>query len=118
MADANQRTGVLADRLRLATGVGNDEREAVLERLEPLGRRLASFPPETLELELSVKERGGADQRMTLECWISGRDRLVATSSRADFDAGLIEVRDDLMRQVNDSVTRREPRNNRNLRGR
>jgi hypothetical protein len=109
---------VLADRFRLGTGLGEDERETILERMQPLGRRLASFSPETVELELSVKEREGADQRVTLECWMAGRDRLVSTSRRPAFDDALVEVRDDMIRRINDATTRREPRNNRRLRDR
>ncbi len=55
---------------------------------------------------------------MTLECWIAGRSRLVATSSLRRLPAALAEVRDDLRRQLDDAKTRTEPRNNRHLRPR
>lgn len=118
MADDIAPTGILADRLRLGVGVAGDERAGIIERLQPLERRLASFRPETVDLELSAKERDRADQRVTLECWIAGEQRLVSTSRRERFDDALLEVRDDMIRRVNDAVTRREPRNNRRLRQR
>jgi ribosome-associated translation inhibitor RaiA len=63
-----------------------------------------------------VKERDEPSQRTTLEAWIAGQPRLVATSDRQDFDAAIAEVRDDLIRQITDAKNRTEPRNNRALR--
>ena len=66
-----------------------------------------------MELALSVKERDTPSQQTTLEAWIAGQPRLVATSRRTDFDASLIEVRDELIRQITDAKNRGEPRHNR-----
>lgn len=118
MADDIAPGDLLAERLRLGTGVGADEREEIIERLRPLERRLGSYRPDAVELELSVKERDRADQRVTLECWVAGEERLVSTSRRKAFDDALLEVRDDMIRRVNDAITRQEPRNNRRLRRR
>ena len=96
------------DRLRLATGFMRSEREEIVAQFAPLGARLRSFDDDAVDMELSVKERDGADQRVTLEVWIAGRERLVSTSSRADLRAALQEVRDDSVRQLNDAVTRTE----------
>lgn len=96
------------DALRLATGFAQSERDAILAQFAPLAARLKSFDRDAVDMELSVKERDGADQRVTLEIWIAGRARLVATSSRADLRAALQEVRDDSVRQLNDDVTRTE----------
>ena len=67
-------------------------------------------------MELSVKERDTPSQRTTLEADISGWPRLVATSSHAAMGKALVEVRDDLLRQITDHKTRMEPRNNRHRR--
>ncbi len=96
------------ERLRLATGFAMAERDGIVAQFAPLGARLRTFAPEAIDMELSVKERDGADQRVTLEVWIAGRERLVATSARADLRAALQEVRDDGIRQLNDDVTRHE----------
>ena len=40
----------------------------------------------------------------------------MATSDEPDIDAALIEVRDDLIRQLTDAKNRTEPRNRRSLR--
>lgn len=97
------------DRLRLVPEFRTDERAGILEVLfGRLERRLAHWQPEQVELELSVKERGTASQRTVLECWIAGVPRMVATSTEADLDRAVVEVRDDLFRQLNRYVTRRE----------
>lgn len=116
MPDTPEPTDVLRERLRLGTGFEESERSSVIERLRGLEKRLGSFPEDSLELELSIKERDGADQRLTLECWMAGRTRLVSTSASTPLDRALIEVRDDMVRQITDATNRREPRNNRRLR--
>lgn len=105
----------VVDILQLANGVTADEFEGVAAALGRLDERLRSFDAGTVELQLSVKERHTPSQRTTLEAWIAGqpRLRLVATSSRTNFDAALIEVRDEMVRQITDAKNRTEPRNNR-----
>jgi ribosome-associated translation inhibitor RaiA len=98
------------DALRLGTGFSADERDAIVDQFAPLGNRIRSL--RSVDMELSVKERDGAGQRVTLELWAAGRTRMVATSERADMDAALQEVRDDMVRQVNDTVTRGERHHN------
>lgn len=95
-------------RLRLATGFAISEREGIVAQFAPLEARLRSFERDSIDMELSVKERDGADQRVTLEVWVAGRERLVSTSSRADLRGALQEVRDDTVRQLNDDVNRNE----------
>ena len=106
---------VVAARLHLATGFLASERDWVVRRLAALGSRLRSFSDAQVELEISLKERHGAAQRVTLECWISRTPRLhvVSTSTARELAVVLNEVRDELIRQVDDAKTRTEPRNNR-----
>ncbi len=97
------------DRLRIVPEFRPDEYDRVRELLfGRLERRLSRWQPEQVELELSVKERDTSKQRMTLECWIAGEDRFVATSQEQDLQKGVIEVRDDLWRQIDKAVTKRE----------
>ena len=106
---------VIATRLHLATGFLSSERDWIVQRLAALGSRLRSFPDSQVDLEISLKERNGAGQRVTLECWISRTPRLhiVSTSSARELPAALNEVRDDLIRQVDDAKTRIESRHHR-----
>jgi len=111
-------TAVVAQRLHLATGFLATERGWVVERLAALGSRLRSSRDDQIDLEISVKDRKGVEQRVTLECWINRTPRLhlVATSSKRDLPGALNEVRDELIRQVDEAKTRTEPRSNRALR--
>lgn len=109
-------TPTVAATLRLANGVEPGEFAHVVSIMARLDDRLRSFAPGTVELQLSIKERDLPSQRTTLEAWIAGQPRLVATSDRAGLDAAVAEVRDDLVRQITDAKNRTEPRNNRALR--
>lgn len=109
-------TPSVADILRLANGVKADELDRVVAIFAQLDARLRSFEDGSVELQLSVKDRGQPGQRTTLEAWIAGRPRLVSTSDIPEFEAALAEVRDDLIRLITDAKNRTEPRNNRALR--
>lgn len=97
------------DRLRIVPEFRPDEYDRVREVLfGKLERRLTRWKPEQVELELSVKERDTDSQRTVLECWISELPKMVATSKEQDLDRALIEVRDDLWRQIDRFVTKKE----------
>jgi ribosome-associated translation inhibitor RaiA len=104
----------VADSLRLGHGFRNDERSSIVERLSRLDHRLSGMPG--VELELSVKDRDTKKQRTVLEARVPRWQAVVATSNEVDMDDALAEVRDDLLRQLNDQKTRNEPRNNRLMR--
>ncbi|ALG06978.1 HPF/RaiA family ribosome-associated protein [Kibdelosporangium phytohabitans] len=108
----------IVQRLRLVTGFHSSERDWIIRRLAALAPRLRSFPYGHVDLEISLKDRDGSDQRVTLECWIrrSNRLHLVSTSAAPDLAVALNEVRGSLIRQIDDTKTRTEPRNNRVLR--
>ena len=100
----------LEDRLRVVPEFRPDEHERVRTLLldGKLGRRLARWSTTDIELEISVKDRDTGKQRMTLECWIAKAPRMVATSTRLDLEAAVLECRDDLYKQVDKFVTKKE----------
>ena len=116
MSDEAKSTATVEGSLRLGGGLHPDERSTMVEHLRALDRRLRSFRADAVELQLTVKERDEASQRTTLEAWIAGWPRLVATSNQGALVPAVNEVRDDLIRQITDHKTRTEPRNNRALR--
>ena len=95
------------DQLRLGTGFTESERGRIVERLSKLNRRLKRFPADGTWMELSVKERDSSSQSVTLECELPGFAKFVATSSESDLRDALMDVREDLWRQINDAVTKR-----------
>jgi ribosome-associated translation inhibitor RaiA len=102
--------------LRTGAGFTNGDRIWIAEQFGTLDARLAAFPAESTELEVSVKDRDARGQKVTLECWIAGRSRIVTTSDEHDLRTALNDVRDDLRRRLDDAKTRQEPRHNRHLR--
>jgi hypothetical protein len=95
------------DLLRLGKGFADDERGPIVERLRKLDRRLKRFPADGTELELSIKDRDTTSQSVTLECWLPNFPRVVATSNLPDLRDALMDIREDLWRQIDDAVTRR-----------
>lgn len=118
MTENPQEPSFAAERLRLAGGFHESERDWIVRRMAQLDTHLKSFHPAQVDLEISLKDRDTAGQRVTLACWIrrSTQLHLVATSEQPDLADALNEVRTNLVRQVEDAKTRTEPRNNRALR--
>lgn len=114
--ESTQRQASVRHQLRVGAGFPERDHAAIIDRLSSLDARLRRHPAEEVELDLSVKDRDGRDPRVTLECRIAGHPRLVATSGERDIDTALAAVRDQLRRQLDDTTTRREPMNNRQLR--
>jgi hypothetical protein len=105
----NSPAQILAERLRFGAGFTSEDSGHVLELLAPLGRHLVRWSPENVDLELIVKNRGGSEQKVTLEAWLPGWPPLVATSIDRDLDHALVEVRKDMIREIDDQKTKHEP---------
>ena len=102
-------TASLEANLRLGNGLTEHDRQRVLRRLSGLDARLRSFRADAVDLLLTVKERETPSQRTTLEATIANWPRIVATSVRAGLDEALAEVGEELVRQLTEVKTRREP---------
>src|ERR1700754_3868048 len=102
--------------LRVGAGFSQGDLNWSVEQCATLDGRLASFPNDTTEIEVSVKDRAARGQKVTLECWIAGRQKIVTTSSEDNLHDALNDVRDDLRRRLNDAKSKQEPRHNRHLR--
>jgi ribosome-associated translation inhibitor RaiA len=103
-------TGTLEERLRLGAGFAAVDRLRILEALSSLAPHLSGWEHDQVDLEVSLKDTEGPDRRVTLQAWLAGRTHLVATSHERDLDHALAEVRRDLIRQIEDERSRREPR--------
>ncbi len=102
--------------LRMGAGFSQGDRNWIAEQVGTLDAGLASYHADATELEISAKDRESRGQKVTLECWIGGREKIVTTSTEEDLHAAIMDVRDDLRRRLNDSKTKQEPRHNRHLR--
>lgn len=102
--------------LRLGAGFSASERTGLVGQLARLDSRLKSFPADASELVVSVKDRDGKAQRLTLECHLPHRPTLVATSDQEKLDRALVEARDELIRQLADLKAKRVSRGSRTRR--
>jgi ribosome-associated translation inhibitor RaiA len=108
MSDAeNGSTRILAERLRCGFGFSAAGRSHVLELLSSLERHLARWGPEQVDLEISVKDRRGPGQKVTFEAWLPKWPPLVASSTATDLDHAVIEVRKEMIRQIEDEKAKR-----------
>lgn len=99
----------LEQRLQLTGGFTPADRDRILRVLGPLAKHLAKWKPEQIALQASVKHRDGKEQKVTLEVVLPGMPPLVASSVDREIDRALVEVRKDLIRQIEDAKDRREP---------
>ncbi len=112
----NQHPATVAESLTVHGDVYPDDIEKIHDRWAKLDARLRSFDQGTVSLQLFVKDRDTKSQHVTLDVKIDGPNPLVATSSHGDLEAALNEVRDEMIRQLGDMKSKREPRNNKHLR--
>jgi ribosome-associated translation inhibitor RaiA len=112
----NSSTSTLKKRLRLGVGFAAADRPRILHALSALVPHLSGWEHDQVDLEVSLKDADGPDQKVTLQAWLAGRAHLVATSHERDLDHALAEVRRELIRQIEDERSRREPRARRKTR--
>lgn len=113
---ATSTPATVEDCLRVGAGFSQGDRVWIAEQFATLDTHLATFPVDATELEVSVKDRAARGQKVTLECWIAGHQKIVTTSTQDDLHTAINEVRDEMRRRLNDAKTRQEPRHNRHLR--
>ena len=101
---------VLGERLRLGPGFHEADRDQVLTGLSSLGRHLVHWSADRgVDLEVSVKDRGGPQQQVTLEAWLPGWPSQLAHSTASDLGRALVEVRQEMIRRIEDGKAKRHP---------
>jgi ribosome-associated translation inhibitor RaiA len=112
----NPRGDVLDDAVRLGTGFADDERRWVLDAMESLAPHLARWDSGAVDVEISVKDRDGKEQQVTLLANLPGYPQMVAKAADQQLDRAVAEARRELVRQIDDAKGKREPKDNRRLR--
>lgn len=92
-----------------------EERPWVREALSALVPYLARWDPDDVDVEISVKDRDGKEQHITLWADLPGYSPLMAVADR-NLDRALAEAKRELIRQIEDHKSMREPQHNRQLR--
>ena len=82
----NSPTVTLDERLRLGAGFAAADRPRILGALSALAPHLSGWEHDQVDLDVSLKDTEGPDQKVTLQAWLAGRAHLVATSHERDLD--------------------------------
>jgi hypothetical protein len=115
----NQRRDANAEHtLHMGAGFKEQERSHLLQTLSGLGARLGRWDPKDVDVEVSVQNRGGKEQRVTLRTTLPGRPELLASADDVDLTWALGEAKRELIRQLEHQKSAREPMKNRRLRSR
>lgn len=104
--------------LHVGAGFVAKERPYMLEALSTLAPHLGKWDPRDLDVEVSLQDRGGKEQRITLRTSLPGRAPLVAVADNPDLTRALCKAKRELIRQIEHQKSGREPMNNRRLRSR
>jgi ribosome-associated translation inhibitor RaiA len=112
----NSSSDVLDDVLRLGAGFADEDRRWVLDALESLVPHLARWDSAEVDVEISVKDRDGKEQQVTLQADLPGYPPVVAKAANRHLDRAIGEAKRELVRQIEDAKSKREPKDNRHLR--
>ena len=114
-SDDPQRTALSEDSVHIGAGFAAKEHAYVLEALSTLGPHLGRWDPSDVRVEVSLQDRGGKEQRITLRTALPGLNPLMAVADDMDLTRGLHDARRELIRQLEHQKSAREPIHNRRL---
>ena len=102
--------------LHLGAGFKERERGHVVEALSTLGPHLGRWDPHDVVVDVSVQDRDGKAQRVTLRTSLPGLPPLVAVADNLDLTRAIGEAKHELIRQIEHQKSEREPKKSRRLR--
>ena len=113
-ADDEQRDAFGEDVLHVGAGFKENERPHVLETLSTLGPHLLGrWDPRDIDVEVSLQDRGGKEQRVTLRTSLPGREPLVAVAENPDITRAICDAKRELIRQLEHQKSARDPMSSR-----
>jgi ribosome-associated translation inhibitor RaiA len=102
--------------IHVGAGFAAKERPHVLEALSTLASHLGRWDSRNVDVEVTLQDRGGNEQRVTLRTTLPGLPQLIAVAESPDITHALTEAKRELIRQLEHQKSAREPMNNRRLR--
>jgi hypothetical protein len=114
-SDNKRRNIFRANVIHLGAGFVAKERLHVVETLSTLGPHLAKWDPGDVNVDVSLQDRGGKEQRVILRTSLPGLPPLVAVAKNPDITRALCDAKGELIRQIEHQKSAREPMNNRRL---
>jgi ribosome-associated translation inhibitor RaiA len=115
-SDDKERITFRENVIRVGSGFVAKERPLVLDSLSTLAPHLGRWDPRDVDIDVSLQDRGGDEQRVTLRTRLPGLAPLVAVAENPDVTRALGEAKRELIRQLEHQKSAREPMNNRRLR--
>jgi hypothetical protein len=113
-ADDEQRDALGENVLHFAAGFKEKEYPHVLETLSTLGPHLLGrWDPRDIDVEISLQDRGGKEQRVTLRTSLPGHPPLVAVAENADITRAICDAKRELIRQLEHQKSARDPMSSR-----
>ena len=113
----NKQRNILRENvIHVGAGFAAKERPRVLTALSTLALHLGRWDTRDLDVEVTLQDRGGKEQRVTLRTTLPGLPQLIAVAENPDITRALTEAKRELIRQLEHQKSAREPMNNRRLR--
>jgi ribosome-associated translation inhibitor RaiA len=102
--------------IHVGAGFVAKERPHVLAALSSLASHLGRWDSRNVDVEVTLQDRGGKEQRITLRTMLPGLPQLIAVAESPDITRALNEAKRELIRQLEHQKSAREPMSNRRLR--
>jgi hypothetical protein len=112
-SDKKQRNIVHENVIRIGAGFAATEHPHVVETLSMLGPHLGRWGSRDVKVDVSLQDRGGKEQRVTLRTSLPGLTPLIAVAENPDVTHALGDAKRELIRQLDHQKSEREPMNNR-----
>ena len=113
-SDKEQRDKFGERVLHVGAGFKEKERPHVLETLSTLGPHLLGrWDPRDIDVEVSLQDRDGKEQRVTLRTSLPGRPPLVAVAENSDITRAICDAKRELIRQLEHQKSARDPMSSR-----
>lgn len=110
----NEQRNVLRENvIRVGAGFVAKERAHVVETLSTLGPHLGRWDSRDVNVDVSLQNRGGKEQRVVLRTCLPGLEPLVAVAENPDVTRALCDAKRELIRQLEHQKSARAPMNNR-----
>lgn len=115
-SDNRRRITFRENVIHVGAGFVAKERSHVLDALATIEPHLGRWDPNDVDIEVTLQDRGGKEQRITLRTTLPGYPPLVAVADNPDLTRALCDAKRELIRQLEHQKSAREPMNNRRLR--
>jgi ribosome-associated translation inhibitor RaiA len=110
-----QRNILRKNVIHVGSGFVAKERPHVVDTLSTLRPHLGKWDSADVDVEVSLQDRGGKEQRIILRTSLPGFPPLVAVAENPDITRALSDAKRELIRQIERQKSAREPMNNRRL---